>query len=109
LTNFIRDVREDWELDRVYLPGLPEDDLARRRATGRVRERVAEEVGRARALFAATEHVTDACDPAVRPGMRVARAVYGQVLDRVERLGFDVVRRRAGLRPWEVARAVLSA
>jgi 15-cis-phytoene synthase len=29
LTNFIRDVREDWEMDRVYLPGLPEDDLAR--------------------------------------------------------------------------------
>ena len=28
LTNFIRDVREDWAMDRVYLPGLGEDDLA---------------------------------------------------------------------------------
>ncbi|HEX2085596.1 MAG TPA: phytoene/squalene synthase family protein [Solirubrobacteraceae bacterium] len=109
LTNFIRDVREDWEMDRVYLPGLPEDDLARRRATARVRERVADEVARARSLFAATAHVPEACDPAVRPGMRIARAVYGQVLDRVERVGFDVVRRRAGLWPWEVARAVLRA
>ena len=27
LTNFIRDVPIDWDLDRVYLPGLPEDDL----------------------------------------------------------------------------------
>jgi phytoene synthase len=109
LTNFIRDVREDWRMDRVYLPGLPERDLADGRPTAHVRERVAEEVGRARALFAATEEVPDACDPAVRPGMRLARSVYEQVLDRVERLGFDVVGARAGLRPWEVARAVLRA
>src|SRR5829696_547827 len=41
LTNFIRDVREDWAMDRVYLPGLPEADLARRRPSDDVRERVA--------------------------------------------------------------------
>jgi phytoene/squalene synthetase len=37
--------------------------------------------------------------------MRMARAVYERVLDRVEREGFDVLRRRAALAPWEVARA----
>ena len=107
LTNFIRDVREDWAMDRVYLPGLPESDLAERRPSDDVRERVAAEVARARELFAATEDVPEACDRTVRSGMRMARAVYGQVLDRVERLGFDVVRRRADLWPWEIARAVL--
>jgi 15-cis-phytoene synthase len=107
LTNFIRDVREDWEMDRVYLPGLPEDDLAERRPSDDVRERVAEEVARARALFAATEDVPAACDRAVRSGMRMARRVYGEVLDRVERLDFDVVGRRADLPPWELVRAVL--
>jgi phytoene synthase len=109
LTNFIRDVREDYAMDRVYLPGLPEADLAGRQASDEVRERVAEEVMRARALFATTEDVPEACDAAARPGMRLARSVYGHVLDRVERLGFDVVRRRADLWPWEVARAVLRA
>ena len=109
LTNFIRDVREDFAMDRVYLPGLPEADLAERRASDDVRGSVAAEVERARALFAATHDVPEACDPSVRPAMRLARAVYEQVLERVERLGFDVVRRRAALAPWEIARAVLRA
>jgi 15-cis-phytoene synthase len=106
LTNFIRDVREDWELDRVYLPGLPEHDLAHRRPSDDVRGRVAEEVGRARALFAETEDVP--AEPTVRAGMRLARSVYERVLDRVERLEFDVLRRRAGLAPWELARAAVN-
>jgi phytoene synthase len=105
LTNFIRDVREDWTLDRVYLPGLPEDDLARGQAGDDARERVAAEVERARALFAATEALPEHCDGSMRPGMRMARAVYQRVLDRVEGLGFDVLRGRADLAPWEVARA----
>ncbi|HEV3002336.1 MAG TPA: phytoene/squalene synthase family protein [Solirubrobacteraceae bacterium] len=109
LTNFIRDVREDWEMDRVYLPGLPEDDLAGRRPSAAVRERVAQEVERARELFAASADVPAACDPAVRAGMRLARAVYEQVLDRVERRGYDVVGGRASLTAWEVGRAVLRA
>jgi 15-cis-phytoene synthase len=109
LTNFIRDVREDWEMDRVYVPGLPEEDLQRGEPSEAARGRVAAEVERARALFAATEDVPELCDPNVRKGMRVARVVYEQVLDRVERLGFDVVGRRADLAPWEVARAVLRA
>ena len=106
LTNFIRDVREDWALDRVYLPGLGESDLHADRATGRVRERVAEEVARARALFADSVVVLDAVTPGARPGMRMAAAVYARVLDRVERIGFDVLGRRAALAPWELAAAV---
>jgi 15-cis-phytoene synthase len=105
LANFVRDVREDWQLDRVYLPGLPEDDLARGRLGDAARSRVATEVDRARALFARAAQVPEACDRAVRPGMRLAMRVYGRVLDRVETLGFDVVGGRASLTPWEVARA----
>ena len=105
LTNFIRDVREDWELDRVYLPGLPEDDLASGQAGEAARERIAGEVGRARELFARAAQVPDACERAVRPGMRLALAVYGRVLDRVEARGFDVLAAGASLPPWEVARA----
>jgi len=103
LTNFIRDVREDWTLDRVYLPGLDEDDLVANRASASFRERVAAEVGRARGLFASTATALDL------PGVRLARAVYLRVLDRAERADFDVLRRRAALPPWEAARAALSA
>jgi phytoene synthase len=109
LTNFVRDVREDWAMDRVYLPGLGEDDLARRRASAAFRERVGAEAGRARALFAETRSVVDAVRPEMRNGMRVAAAVYERVLDRVERIGFDVLARRAALGPVDLVSAVLGS
>jgi 15-cis-phytoene synthase len=109
LTNFIRDVREDWALDRVYLPGLPEADLARGEAGDGLRGAVAAQVERARALFADTAAAPERCVPAARRGMRLARSVYEGVLDRVEAGGYDVLGRRTALAPWELAEAVVRA
>lgn len=106
LTNFIRDVREDFAMDRVYLPGIDAEELAAVRAGDGVRARVAEEVGRARELFRESVGVTDTVAPSLRPGMRFAAAVYSRVLDRVERIGFDVLGGRTTPRPWELTRAV---
>ena len=106
LTNFVRDVAVDWELGRVYLPGLPVADLRARTASAALRERVAHHVSHARALFAETVVVAPAVAPAMRPGIRVARGVYAEVLDRVERNDYDVVGARAALAPWEGVRAV---
>jgi phytoene synthase len=105
LTNFIRDVPVDWDLDRVYLPGLPEDDLRAGAASESLRERIGQEVARARGLFAETAGL--ALAPGMRNGVRMARAVYARVLDRVEGNGYDVLGARARLRPWEAARAAL--
>jgi 15-cis-phytoene synthase len=109
LTNFIRDVREDWAMDRIYLPGLGEDDLACQRAGTALRERVAAEAARARGLFAETRGVVEAVRPEVRTAMRLAAAVYERVLDRVERIGFDVLGRRTALGPLELTAAVVGA
>jgi phytoene synthase len=109
LTNLIRDVGEDWTMGRVYLPGLHEEDLARHAATHRLREHVAVQVARARELFRDTDTLSQILPGPMRPGVRVAAAVYTRVLDRVERQGYDVVTRPAGLRPWETARAVAGA
>jgi phytoene synthase len=108
LTNFIRDVGEDWRLDRVYLPGLDEADVARGEATPGFRALLAGEVERARRLFAETHDAAASVGPPMRRGIRVARAVYLGVLDRVESIRFDVLGARAGLRPWEVGRAALA-
>jgi len=105
LTNFIRDVPVDWDLDRVYLPGIPEDDLRAGAASESLRERIGQEVARARGLFAETAGL--ALAPGMRNGVRMARAVYARVLDRVEANGYDVLGARARLRPWEAARAAL--
>ena len=116
LTNFIRDVREDWELDRVYLPreererfGVDDHAIASGQATPGFRTVVALEVERARALFDSTEPVLDAVSPSVRPGMKLARSVYMRVLDRVEAIDFDVLRRRAAPSPWQIGRAAVGA
>jgi 15-cis-phytoene synthase len=113
LTNFVRDVREDWELDRVYLPaedlerfGVSVDEIARREPTQGFRRLLALEVERARALFQDGAAAAELVAPDVRRGMRMARSVYLGVLDRTERLGFDVLRHRPALRPWELAGAV---
>jgi len=116
LTNFIRDVREDWTLDRMYLPddervrfGVSEAQIGRGEATPGFRALLALEVDRARDLFAEGAPALAAVEPRVRPGMRMARAVYERVLDRVERLDYDVLRCRTSLRPWEAGCAVLGS
>lgn len=109
LTNFVRDVREDWEMDRVYLPGLDEDDLRRGVASPALRSRIAADVDRARRLFADTTDAEMHVPASMRRGMRLARAVYGRVLDRVERLGFDVVAGRTALGPGDVGPVAVAA
>ena len=109
LTNFIRDVPIDWQMGRVYLPGLHEDDLAERAPSARMRDHIAQQVARARELFDDSEALTGMLPSPVRPGVRVARSVYLRVLDRVEENGYDVVTRSNRLRPWEAIRASSSA
>ncbi len=116
LTNFIRDVREDTALDRVYLPaedrerfGVGEDDLRGRRTSPELKALLALEVRRARAMFAEAEPALAAAPGSVRSGMRLAVAVYQRVLDRVERIDFDVLGRATGVRPWQLPGAVIGA
>ncbi len=116
LANFIRDVREDTTLDRVYLPaedrvrfGVGEDALARGSASPELRALLALEVRRARGLFAESEPAIAAAPASVRTGVRFAVAVYQRVLDRVERIDFDVLGRRTGVRPWQLPGAALGA
>ena len=97
LANFIRDVGEDWEMDRIYLPGLPEADLGEGRATPGLRAVVAQQVARARALFAVAEPAVAAAPASVRQGIRLACAAYGRILDRAEAAGGDVLGRRMGV------------
>ncbi len=116
LTNFIRDVREDFELDRVYLPvdervrlGVTVEDIGQQRMTDGLRTLLVEEVARARHVFAATAIVDDVVDPATRPGVRLARLVYERVLDRVEALNFDVLGNRVRVPTWQLGAAAVAA
>jgi 15-cis-phytoene synthase len=113
LANFVRDVREDWALDRIYLPaedrdrlGVAEEDFAGRRATPALRALIAQQVAGVRALFVAAEPAVAAAPVPVRSGIRLACGAYGRILDRVEAAGGDVLGRRVGLRAHDVPRVL---
>ena len=107
LTNFIRDVGEDVDRGRVYLPaedlarfGVTRADLsaaavAAGRAGRPIRELVAFEVARARAHYARAVPGIALLDASSQPCIRAAYRVYGAILDEVERAGCDVFTRRA--------------
>ncbi len=106
LTNFIRDVSEDLDRGRVYLPradlalfGLGRADLARaaadRRATPAIRALIGYEIARARTHYAAAEPGIPLLDKGSRACIRTAFRVYGAILDEVERAGRDPFIRRA--------------
>ena len=102
LTNFIRDVAEDLERDRVYLPvadlrkfGVDRDDLAAASASPAVRRLVAFEIGRARAHYRDALPGLTALPARSRRCVRLAYVVYGGILDRIEQGGCDVLAGRA--------------
>jgi phytoene synthase len=116
LTNFLRDVREDYALDRLYLPhedlerfGARETDLAAEVATPALRAVLAFEVARARRLFAESASAIPSVTPSIRPGMRLARSLYLRLLDRIEAVDFDVLARRPRVAPSQIGRAAISA
>jgi len=102
LTNFIRDVAEDLGRGRVYLPGADLDrfgvrrhELAAPSAGPAVRRLIAFEVERARAHYRAARPGLAMLPARSRRCVRVAHAVYGGILDRVEQAGCDVLAGRA--------------
>ena len=108
LSNFIRDVGEDLDRGRVYLPledldrfGVtPEDLLAGRRAGSTpqaVRELLAFECERTRALYAQAAPGVAMVHPTSRDCLRTAFELYGGILDAVEDADFDVLGRRVAV------------
>jgi phytoene synthase len=102
LSNFLRDVREDWVRGRVYLPledlerfGYSEEDLG----AGVVDERFVElmrfEIGRARRLYAFADEGMGYIPRGRRYPVIVARELYAAILARIEAQGYDVFSRRA--------------
>ncbi|GAA0473765.1 phytoene synthase [Paractinoplanes deccanensis] len=102
LTNFIRDVDEDLERGRVYLPeahlaefGVTRRALQRRQTTPAIRELIKYEIARAREHYAAAAPGIPMLEPASQACMRTAYALYGGILEEIEAAGYDVFAGRA--------------
>jgi phytoene synthase len=102
LTNFIRDVAEDLDRDRIYLPladlarfGLSPDDLRKRVDTPATRQLISFEVGRAREHYRQAAPGIAMLPPASQACIRTAYRLYGGILDEVVRAGYRVMGSRA--------------
>lgn len=102
LTNILRDIAEDWQRDRLYLPaeelekfGLTADDIAQRRMGDSFRAMMRFQIGRARAYYS-YGGLGIAALPAdgSRFCAQLMSTIYGAILDEIERADYDVFRGR---------------
>ena len=94
LTNFLRDVSEDLQRERVY---IPQEDLRRFGAdpTTRIvddawRSVMRFEIDRCRELYTSADLGIELLPPASARCVAAARRLYAQILDRIEAADYDV-------------------
>ena len=99
LTNFLRDVAEDLDRDRIY---IPQEDLdrfgadPRRRTVDNAWRRLMQfEIERCRELYRSADLGIPMLPPASARCVGAARALYSQILDRIEVAEYDVFHERA--------------
>lgn len=106
LTNFLRDVDEDLQRGRVYLPA---DELAahrvdrdvlmwchsNKRTDARVRRALAEQHAATRSVYDYARRGIELLHPRSRPCISAALTLYSEILDRIEDIDFAIFGRRA--------------
>lgn len=104
LTNILRDVREDAERGRIYLPldemaffGYTEQELFRGVVNEPFRNLMKLQARRARSYFATGRKLMPLLEPRSRACPSVLHILYSRILDRIERADFDVFAERIGL------------
>ena len=113
LTNFLRDVGEDLDRGRVY---LPQEDLARfgadphaRAVDDAWRALMRFEIARTRTIYASADRGIPLLPARSARCVHTARVLYARILDRIEAADYDVFRARARVPgPEKLAVAVRS-
>ncbi len=110
LTNILRDVREDAEMGRIYLPG---EDLRRFEYQPReLREGILDdrfrrlmtfEAERAAEYYARGRKLLPLVDPISRPALWAMIEIYSRILGKIRRRNYDVFRNRVRLANSEKA------
>ncbi|HXV93773.1 MAG TPA: phytoene/squalene synthase family protein, partial [Pseudonocardia sp.] len=108
ITNFLRDVGEDLDRGRVYLPaeelaafGVDRELLSwcrrHRRGEPRVRRALAHLVAYTRAVYRRAEPGIGMLEPVSRACVGCAFTLYQGILDEIEETGYDVLHRRVAV------------
>jgi phytoene synthase len=111
LTNILRDVAEDWNAGRLYLPlddltsyGLTEADLDRGLVNDRWRAMMRFQIARNRRLYAEARPGIALLHRDGRFAVAAASELYSAILDDIEAHDYDVFHRRAHVGAWSKGR-----
>lgn len=102
LTNICRDVGEDARLGRIYVPGedlerfgVQESEILGGRFSPAFVRLMQFQIERARSFYRLAEPGIEWLSADSRVTVRLSSRIYGQILGRIERNGYDVLSRRA--------------
>ena len=102
MTNFLRDIREDAEKGRLYLPqedlekfGVTEASIFSSRVTPAFAALMKFEIDRTRALYGEVDRLMPHLPSYSRKTARLGRVLYSKILDKIEEMEFDVFSARA--------------
>ena len=116
LANFIRDVDEDLDRGRIYLPldelasfGVTKEMLHRREVTPELVGALKFQIARVRQLQAEAQAGIQLLDPASQPCIQAASELYCGIVDEVEKINYQIFTKRATTSTWRRIKVGLPA
>jgi 15-cis-phytoene synthase len=116
LANFIRDVGEDLERGRIYLPieelksfGVDSQMLEARILTPQIREALMFQIARVRRLQAEAAIGIKLLPPESQPCIEAASELYCGIVDEIEKIDYQIFDKRAKTSTWRRIKVALPA
>jgi phytoene synthase len=107
-TNILRDIAEDYDKGRIYIPletrqkfRIQREDFEARKITPNFRQLIKHEIANARANYASAEIGIQDLPPAAAFTVKVASRVYGNILNAIEKMDYQVFKKRAYVPKWK--------
>jgi phytoene synthase len=116
LANFIRDVGEDLDRGRIYLPieeleahGVSYEMLNERIVTSQIRSALQEQIARVRKLQREADAGIHLLEASSRPCIEAASELYCGIVDEVEKIDYQIFTKRAKTSQWRRAKVAAPA
>ena len=116
LANFIRDVSEDLDRGRIYLPlddlhaaGASKEMLAAKRLTPEIKQALIFQIERVRRLQREAAAGIALLDPVSQPCINAASELYCGIVDEVEKINYEIFTHRAKTSTWRRLKVALPA
>jgi len=116
LANFIRDVSEDLDRGRIYLPlddlkaaDVSKEMLAAKKLTPEIKQALQYQIERVRRLQREAAEGITLLDPVSQPCINAASELYCGIVDEVEKINYEIFTHRAKPSPWRRLKVALPA